>query len=55
MKDKDDDPGQDEPNGKADILVSEKTEGVTPSGVDDKSTGMGEDDYLGKSNKDKDE
>ncbi len=32
-------------------LVSEETEDVDASGVDDKSTGMGEGDYLGKSNK----
>ncbi len=34
-------------------LVSEKTEDVDASGVDDKSTGMGEgdSDYLGKTNK----
>ena len=36
-----------------DFLVGEKTEGVKPTGVDDESTGMGEEDYLGKSNKTK--
>ncbi|GAB3699117.1 hypothetical protein GCM10027592_24800 [Spirosoma flavus] len=46
---------KDEPNGKADVLVSEKTENVKPTGVDDNSTGMGEDDYLAKSNKENDE
>ncbi|GAB3948074.1 hypothetical protein GCM10028805_21550 [Spirosoma harenae] len=49
-----DDPGKDEPNGKADVLVSEKTEDVEPTGVDDKSTGMGDEgdnDYLAKTNK----
>lgn len=32
-------------------LVSEETEDVDASGVEDESTGMGEDDYLGKTNK----
>ena len=56
MDPKDNDPGQDEPNGKADVLVSIKTEGVEPTGVDDNSTGMGEgdSDYLGKTNKKED-
>lgn len=31
-------------------LVSEKTDNVDASGVDDHSTGMGEDDFLGKTN-----
>ncbi|GAB4046536.1 hypothetical protein GCM10028810_25840 [Spirosoma litoris] len=44
------DPGQDEPNGTDDFLVGEETENVKPTGVDDKSTGMGDDDYLGKTN-----
>ena len=33
-------------------LVSEETEDVDASGVDDHSTGMGEDDFLGKTNLD---
>ena len=44
------DPGQDEPNGTGDFLVGEETENVKPTGVDDESTGMGDDDYLGKTN-----
>jgi|GEM_PF-5842781 len=32
------------------FLVDEETDDVDASGVDDKSTGMGEDDYLGKTN-----
>lgn len=31
-------------------LVSEETDNVDASGVDDHSTGMGEDDFLGKTN-----
>jgi len=50
--DKEADPGKDEPNGKGDFLVGEETEDVKPTGVDDKSTGMGDDDYLGKTNRD---
>lgn len=48
------DPGIDEPNGTDDFLVGEETENVKPTGVDDKSTGMGEgdSDYLGKTNRD---
>ena len=51
------DPGVDQPSGKDDFLISEKTEDVDASGVDDHSTGMGDDDYLGKTNRkaDKDE
>ena len=45
------DPGIDQPNGKDDFLVGEETENVKPTGVDDNSTGMGDDDYLGKTNK----
>lgn len=45
------DPGQDEPNGTGDFLVGEETENVKPTGVNDKSTGRGDDDYLGKTNK----
>ncbi len=45
------DPGVDQPNGKDDFLISEKTEDVDASGVDDQSTGMGDDDYLGKTNR----
>ena len=56
MEPKDDqqDPGIDEPNGTGDFLVGEETENVKPTGVDDKSTGMGEgdSDYLGKTNRD---
>ena len=46
------DPGVDQPNGKDNFLVGEETEGVDASGVDDRSTGMGEgdSDYLGKTN-----
>lgn len=33
-------------------LVSEETDGVDASGVEDHSTGMGEDDFLGKTNLD---
>lgn len=44
------DSGQDESSGTGDFLVGEETENVKPTGVDDKSTGMGEDDYLGKTN-----
>ena len=32
-------------------LVSEETEDVKPTGVDDDSTGMEGDDYLGRTNK----
>ena len=45
------DPGIDQPNGKDDFLVGEETENVKPTGVDDNSTGMGDDDYLGKTNR----
>ncbi|MFD2933646.1 hypothetical protein [Spirosoma flavum] len=45
------DPGIDEPNGTGDFLISEETENVDASGVDDTSTGMGDDDYLGKTNR----
>ncbi|GAB3882543.1 hypothetical protein [Spirosoma agri] len=34
------------------FLVSENDDDVDASGVDDKSTGMGDDDYLGKTNRD---
>ncbi|GAB4015746.1 hypothetical protein EXU85_10550 [Spirosoma sp. KCTC 42546] len=50
-KDEQHDPGIDEPNGTGDFLVGEETENVKPTGVDDKSTGMGDDDYLGKTNR----
>ncbi len=43
--------GYDEPNGNDDFLVGEKTDDVKPTGVDDESTGMEGDDYLGKTNK----
>lgn len=33
------------------FLVSERTEDVDASGVEDNSTGMGNDDYLGKTKK----
>ncbi len=49
------DPGVDQPNGKDDFLISVKTEDVDASGVDDDSTGMGDDDYLGKTNRRKGE
>ncbi|GAB4027638.1 hypothetical protein [Spirosoma koreense] len=57
VNDKPEDPGQDEPNGTGDFLVGEKTENVKPTGVDDKSTGMGEgdSDYLGLTNRDDNE
>ena len=45
------DPGVDQPNGKDNFLISVKTEDVDASGVDDASTGMGDDDYLGKTNR----
>lgn len=45
------DPGVDQPNGKDNFLVSVETENVDASGVDDHSTGMGDDDYLGKTNR----
>lgn len=35
------------------FLVSERTEDVDASGVDDHSTGMSNDDYLGKTYKEK--
>ncbi|MVM37650.1 hypothetical protein GO730_08635 [Spirosoma sp. HMF3257] len=50
-EDEQQDAGQDEPNGTGDFLIGEETENVKPTGVDDESTGMGEDDYLGKTNK----
>lgn len=49
------DPGVDQPNGKDDFLVSIETENVKPTGVDDNSTGMGDDDYLGKTNREEKE
>ncbi len=39
-----------EANGNG-FLVSEETENVKPTGVEDDSTGMGNDDYLGKTKK----
>jgi hypothetical protein len=45
------DPGIDQPNEKDDFLVGEETENVKPTGVDDHATGMGDDDYLGKTNR----
>lgn len=50
-EDEQQDAGQDEPNGTGDFLIGEETENVKPTGADDESTGMGEDDYLGKTNK----
>ena len=41
---------QEEAEGKG-VLVHEETENVDASGVDDHSTGMGDDDYLGRTNK----
>lgn len=41
---------EEEAAGKA-VLVSVETENVDASGVDDDSTGMGDDDYLGRTNK----
>ena len=51
------DPGVDEPNenDKDDFLVGIKTENVKPTGVDDHSTGMGDDDYLGLTNRKEDD
>lgn len=48
------DPDTDKPSETGDFLVGEETENVKPTGVDDKSTGMGEgdSDYLGKTNRD---
>lgn len=36
-------------------LVSEETEDVDASGAEDNSTGMGNDDYLGRTHKEKEE
>lgn len=36
-------------------LVSEETENVDASGADDNSTGMGNDDYLGRTHKEGEE
>lgn len=41
---------QEEAEGKG-VLVREVTENVDASGVDDDSTGLGNDDYLGRTNK----
>lgn len=40
---------QEEAEGKG-VLVSIETENVDASGVDDDSTGLGNDDYLGRTN-----
>ncbi len=40
----------DEPIAGPDFLVGEETENVKPTGVDDDSTGMEGDDFLGRSN-----
>lgn len=45
---------QEEAEGKA-VLVNIETENVDASGVDDDSTGLGDDDYLGRTNKEKKE
>ena len=45
---------QEEAEGKA-VLVNIETENVDASGVDDDSTGMGNDDYLGRTNKEEKE
>ncbi|GAB2579994.1 hypothetical protein [Spirosoma areae] len=45
------DPGVDQPTGNDDFLIGEETENVKPTGVDDTSTGRGDDDYLGKTNR----
>ena len=42
-----------QPNNQDDFLVGEKTDGVKPTGVDDDSTGMEGDDYLGETNNEK--
>jgi hypothetical protein len=41
---------EEEAQGKG-VLLDIKTEDVDASGVDDDSTGLGDDDYLGRSNK----
>ena len=41
---------EEEAAGKA-VLVSVETENVDASGVDDDSTGMGNDDYLGRTHR----
>ncbi|GAB3557592.1 hypothetical protein [Spirosoma fluminis] len=43
--------GKEESQGNNGFLVHEETENVKPTGVDDESNGMTNDDYLGKSNK----
>ena len=43
--------GREESQGNNGFLVSEETENVKPTGVEDNSTGMGNDDYLGKTKK----
>ena len=45
---------QEEAEGKG-VLVHEETENVDASGVDDHSTGMSDDDYLGRTNKERKE
>lgn len=52
MDNKEQPPGVAQPPGQDGFLVSEETENVDASGVDDHSTGMGEGDkdYLGKTN-----
>lgn len=44
------DTDRDDPVAGPNFLVGEETENVKPTGVDDDSTGMEGDDYLGKSN-----
>lgn len=41
---------QNEPVAGPNFLVGEETDDVKPTGVDDESTGMEGDDYLGKTN-----
>ncbi|WP_169921799.1 hypothetical protein [Spirosoma rigui] len=41
---------EEEAQGKG-VLLDIKTDDVDASGVDDDSTGLGDDDYLGRSNK----
>lgn len=53
MESKEQPPGVAQPAGQDGFLVSEETKNVDASGVDDKSTGMGEgdSDFLGKTNR----
>ncbi len=48
--DKTQDTDRDETAAGPNFLVGEETENVKPTGVEDESTGMEGDDYLGKTN-----